>query len=382
MGEQGQDGKDYKDDQNCQDMGEVAWFLIGYFLVKFLLEGILAVGPLGHNFVLTLIWFFGLWGGCFSIRFVSFGWILFFLLSLFVVIFWVEFLVRDDGIDLFWVYFEGALGFHVPRGFGVVFGDKLYLSYRLDFIFALAGFLLFYLLHWLSFLLLFFFILLDETPQFAEKLDAEHGKKNCDEDIRNNWGKDIVEDGADGRSEEDAGDDDHHYVVVDQGGVFGGVTSEHQQEEVVEGRACYQWVAQDCGVSLGVVEGYHEEDHLELPEGVARCVAQGWCEGEEAVDGNGVALEGEDRLVEALVVGCVTVVLVGAGEIGSATYFHHFFFFFICDSKRYREFNNYRETVWFLLKKNLKGKGICSDFQRRISFLGREELSKRWRYTL
>ena len=157
-------------------MGEVAGFLIGYFFVKFLLEGVLAVGPLCYNSVLAFIWFLWLRGRGFSVGFVSFGWVLFFYLSFFVAIFGVEFLVRNDGVDLFWVYFEGALGFHIPWGFGVVFGDKLYLCYRLDFIFPLAGFLLFYFLHRLSFLLLFLFIFKDEAPQFAEKLDAEHGE--------------------------------------------------------------------------------------------------------------------------------------------------------------------------------------------------------------
>ena len=36
-------------------MGEVAGFLIGYFFVKFLLEGVLAVGPLCYNSVLAFI---------------------------------------------------------------------------------------------------------------------------------------------------------------------------------------------------------------------------------------------------------------------------------------------------------------------------------------
>ena len=353
-------------------MGEVAWFLIGYFLVKFFLEWVLAISLLGNNFVLALIWFFGLGGGCFSIGFVSFRWVLFFLLSFFGVIFGVEFLVRDDRIYLFWVYFECALGFHISGSFRVVFGDKLYLSYRLDFFFPLAGFVLFYLLHRFGFFLLFFFILLDEASQFAEKLDTEHGEEDGDEDVGNNWGKNVVEDGADGWSEEDTRDDDHDYVVVDKGGVFGGMTSEHQQEEVVESGACYQRVAQDCGVGLWVVEGYHEEDHLELPEGVSGGVAQGWCKGEEAVDGDGITLEGEDGLVEALVVGCVTVVLVGAWEIGSATYFHHFFFSLYDDQSDNGGFNIYRETVWFLLREIVKGKSTCSAFQRCISSLGWE----------
>ena len=81
-----------------------------------------------------------------------------------------------------------------------------------------------------------------------------------------------------------------------------------QAQEIVEGGADDEGVAEDCGLLLGVVKGIHEEEDLELAHGVAGDVADGGGDGEEDVDEDGVGLHGEDRVVVAEVAGAVVFI--------------------------------------------------------------------------
>ena len=96
-----------------------------------------------------------------------------------------------------------------------------------------------------------------------------------------------------------------------------------ETDKVVKSCAENKGVRKGGGCGLGVVECVHEEEDFELSPGVAGGVADGRCEGDEAVDEDGVELEGEDGVVLALVLG-VAEVLVGAGSVGLALHIYHF----------------------------------------------------------
>ena len=97
------------------------------------------------------------------------------------------------------------------------------------------------------FFLLLPFLLLDEGLEFTEKLDAEEGDKDGNENVGNDRRKDIIEEGANSRPENSIGDDYHDYVVVYQAGLLYRMSSEHQGKKVVEGCTRYQRIADDCG---------------------------------------------------------------------------------------------------------------------------------------
>ena len=94
-----------------------------------------------------------------------------------------------------------------------------------------------------------------------------------------------------------------------------------QFEGVEEGRAHDEGVGQNGGGILEPVQGVHEEEHLELAHGGAGDVADGGGEGDEDVDGDGVAVDGEDGIVLALIVDAG--ILVGAGTVGLAVDYDH-----------------------------------------------------------
>ena len=94
-----------------------------------------------------------------------------------------------------------------------------------------------------------------------------------------------------------------------------------QFESVEESRTHDEGVGQNCWGILEPVQCVHEEEDFELPHGGAWDVADGGGEGDEAVDGYGVALDGEDGVVLALVVDAG--VLVGTGAVGLAVDYDH-----------------------------------------------------------
>ena len=96
-----------------------------------------------------------------------------------------------------------------------------------------------------------------------------------------------------------------------------------ETDEIVKGGTEDEGVGKGGGCGLGVVEGVHQQEDFELPPGVARSVADGGGEGDETVYEDGVGLEGEDRVVLALVLG-VAEVLVGAGSVRLALHIYHF----------------------------------------------------------
>ena len=94
-----------------------------------------------------------------------------------------------------------------------------------------------------------------------------------------------------------------------------------QLECIEEGRADDEGIGEDGGGTLEPVQGVHEEEDFELTHGGAGDVADGGCEGDEDVDGDGVAVDREDGIVLTLAVD--TGVLVGAGAVGLAVDYHH-----------------------------------------------------------
>ena len=98
---------------------------------------------------------------------------------------------------------------------------------------------------------------------------------------------------------------------------------EDQSDEVVECSAQDQGVAVRRSSRLRVVEGVHQQEHLELAEGVAGYVADCAGEGDQDVDEDGVAADGEDGIVFTEFVDAL--VLVGAPAVGSAIYLSHIF---------------------------------------------------------